>query len=236
MNKKIVAALLSASLVLGATPVFAHSEKEQEKEHKNDSTYVFAKVKVNKDHGLENALKHVKNEKARQAILRNIMKQQGEVTTTDDDIQVTPPTTTTDDSIQVISPVTTGDTINVNPVSVNISINITINGSKLALDQAPVITGGRTEVPMRSIFEALGAKIDWDAKTNTVVAVKGNKVVAFKVGSDIATVNGKKVKLEQKSRILNKRTMVPLRFVSESLGARVDWNGATRTIGIFTQK
>ncbi len=111
-------------------------------------------------------------------------------------------------------------------------ITVVIDGKVQTYEQPPVVVDGSTFVPLRAIFEALGAKIDWDAQTRTVTAVKGSKTISLTVGSDLAYINGASHKLAQPARIISDRTMVPLRFVGEALGAEVRWYGETRTVEI----
>ena len=85
---------------------------------------------------------------------------------------------------------------------------------------------------MRAIFEALGASVDWNGAAQTVTATNGDTVVRLTIGSATATVNGVSVTIDQPGVVVNGRTLVPLRFVAESFGVSVNWNGATRTVTI----
>jgi hypothetical protein len=228
MKKELVTGLVTASLLVSGSTVFAHEQKhEKEQKESRSASYV-------KYIGLKNALSHVKNERAKEAIRKNINKQE-ERETTEDEISVSP-TTTTGDTL-TLSPInTTADTISINtPIVISNQIKVTINGKTLTFDQKPIVINGTTLVPLREIFENLGVKINWDAKTNTVKAQKGARNVMLKVGSPTANVNGKAINLQQKAQIVNKRTMVPVRFISESLGANVNWNANARTV-VITQK
>ncbi|MBQ6553651.1 MAG: copper amine oxidase N-terminal domain-containing protein, partial [Firmicutes bacterium] len=111
-----------------------------------------------------------------------------------------------------------------------------LNGEKMIFDSEPYIENGTTRVPMRAIFEGLGASVDYDGETKTVTAQKGDTKIELVIGSDNALVNGKENKLLVPAEIKNSRTMVPLRFVSEALGAKVDWDGETKTITITSAK
>lgn len=111
-------------------------------------------------------------------------------------------------------------------------IRITLNGQPLATDVAPVIRNGRTLVPFRAIFEALGARVTWDEATNAVAGYRGRQAIVLELGSNTAWVNGPPVTLEVAPQAVNGRTMVPLRFVAERLGAQVEWVDATRTVAI----
>jgi hypothetical protein len=111
-------------------------------------------------------------------------------------------------------------------------ISVTINGTPVVFDQYPVITGGRTMVPMRAIFEALETEVKWEVGKEMVTATKDDTTIVVKVGSNLATVNGREIPLEVPALMLNNRTLVPVRFISESLGAEVDWIIKTQTVSI----
>ncbi|NPV90756.1 MAG: copper amine oxidase N-terminal domain-containing protein [Firmicutes bacterium] len=87
-------------------------------------------------------------------------------------------------------------------------------------------------VPMRVIFEALGATVQWDDATKTVTATKDATVIKLTIGSETAYKNDESVSLDAPGMIVDDRTLVPLRFVSEALGAQVAWDGATQTVSI----
>jgi len=113
------------------------------------------------------------------------------------------------------------------------STKATINFKQVVLDQPPIIENGRTLVPFRFIGEALGAKIGWDPVKKTVSYVLGNKNIVLTIGSVTAIVNGAKTILDVAPKILpTGRTVVPLRFVSENIGAKVDWNSTTRMVTV----
>lgn len=111
-------------------------------------------------------------------------------------------------------------------------IAVYLDGETLAFDQPPIISNGRTLVPLRGIFEALGAEVGWDNATQTVSAEKGETIVYLFIGQKTAYINGEATELDVPAQIVNNRTLVPLRFVSEALGANVAWDGNTRTVTI----
>jgi uncharacterized protein YvpB len=117
-------------------------------------------------------------------------------------------------------------------------VKVFINGDLKVYDhdQPPVFIDGRTLVPLRDILETLEARVNWDGSIKTVTVLKENKHVIFQIGSSIAYINGQKDELDTPAQILNGRTMVPLRFVSETLGANIQWDGATHSIHVYTQK
>jgi len=103
---------------------------------------------------------------------------------------------------------------------------VLINGAPLALDVPPLIQHGRTLVPMRAIFEALGAQVYWEDATSTINAYRRESAIVLQIGNRTAWVNGPSRQLDVPPVIIGGRTMVPLRFVAESLGAEVAWDGA----------
>ena len=97
----------------------------------------------------------------------------------------------------------------------------------------PQIINSRTMVPLRKIFETLGAQIEWYGETETVIATKGDTIVKLQINNPIAEVtkNGvtEKITLDSKPVIVENRTLVPLRFISESLEKQVAWDQETQT-------
>lgn len=115
-------------------------------------------------------------------------------------------------------------------------ITVKIGGEIMEFsDQGPVIINDRTLVPMRAIFEKMGAVIDWQEDTQTVIAQKGDIAITIQLGSTTAIKNGKNITMDVPAQVINNRTMVPLRFVGESLGASVEWIAATETVEIKVQ-
>ncbi|MBQ3023656.1 MAG: polysaccharide deacetylase family protein [Clostridia bacterium] len=109
-------------------------------------------------------------------------------------------------------------------------IKILIDGEKLICDQPPVIIDGRTLVPMRAIFEKLGATVSWDAETSTASGEKDGKTVSFIIGESFVGINGEKKSLDVPAQIISSRTMIPARAVAEAFGCKVDWDGNTQTV------
>jgi len=113
-------------------------------------------------------------------------------------------------------------------------ITVTLNGNPLEFDVSPIIENDRTLVPFRAIFEALDAEVDWDGEAQTVTANLGETTIELTIGNATAYVNNEPVELDVSPKIIDSRTLVPLRFVAENFGFIVDWNGITRTITINT--
>lgn len=115
-------------------------------------------------------------------------------------------------------------------------IRVMVDGAELAFDVDPVIENDRTLVPMRLIFEALGAKVDWDEATRTALAVKGDVKISITIDSAELMKNSKAVALDAPARLIGGRTLVPVRAVSEGMGAKVDWDEASRMVQIVTSE
>lgn len=113
------------------------------------------------------------------------------------------------------------------PVSQNTPTNY-----ELAFDVQPVTENGRMLVPVRGILEPLGATFDWNSKDGVVTAIKGSTVVKLKLNSKIALVNGREVILDTPAKVVLGRTLVPLRFISEAFGHKVNWDAATTKVTI----
>ena len=110
--------------------------------------------------------------------------------------------------------------------------NAEVFGEKKSSDVAPVIKNERTMLPARFVAEALGAKVEWNEEAKTVTITKDKTVIVITIDSDKATVNGKEVKLDSPAFIENSRTYTPIRFISEELGATVEWNEKTEEVTI----
>jgi hypothetical protein len=115
------------------------------------------------------------------------------------------------------------------PVSAQ-TIRVIVDGQPVRFDQPPITIGGRVLVPLRGVFERLGAFVEWDPRTNTVTAVRSGSQIQLQIGSRQGYVNGNLTLLDIPPMVVRGRTLVPLRFISEALGAQVDWDPAARTV------
>jgi len=114
-------------------------------------------------------------------------------------------------------------------------ISVYMDGRRINFEVPPQMIGGRTMLPLRAIFEEMGAEVAWDAATQTATATRGNITVVLPVGSLSPTVNGVVVPIDQAGVIVGGRTFAPLRFVAEAFGGEVQWDGAASTAHITTQ-
>ena len=112
-------------------------------------------------------------------------------------------------------------------------ITVTINDIPITFtDQPPVIVGGRTLVPIRDVFEALGFVTTWIEETQTVVLTSENDTISITIGSSLFYTNYLPGQLDVPAQIIGGRTMLPIRALVESVGYQVDWDGTTQTISI----
>lgn len=104
--------------------------------------------------------------------------------------------------------------------------------TNVMLDTSPVAPNGTTLVPVRAISEAFGSTVEWDSINQNATIKKGKSVIKLKIGSKTAYVNENAIEMLEAAQIINGRTMVPLRFVSENMGYSVQWNAESQEIVI----
>nr|QGT51084.1 hypothetical protein Firmicute1046_1600 [uncultured Firmicutes bacterium] len=109
-------------------------------------------------------------------------------------------------------------------------ITVKLNGQLVNFDQPPTIIDGRTLVPLRAIFEALGATVEWNSETQTVTSKRGSTSVSLSIDSKTMYKNGKAVTLDVPAQLINDRTLVPARAIAEAFGCDVDWDSDTKTV------
>ncbi len=125
-------------------------------------------------------------------------------------------------------------------------VKVVLNGEQLSFEQNPVILNDGVLVPMRTIFESMGAEVDWYTpkkgnSNRSATATLNSKSIVFEVDSSYMSItalkNGqatdtKKITLNPPTVLYNGYTMVPVRAVSEAFGASVNWDGDSRTVYI----
>lgn len=102
----------------------------------------------------------------------------------------------------------------------------------LAFSGIPVTENDYTLVPIRFLFEQMGADVSWNQDTQTAMVIKDSTVISFCIDNTDACVNGNSVSMNVPARLINGKTMVPIRFLSEKLGYTVNWNSDNRLITI----
>ncbi len=114
-------------------------------------------------------------------------------------------------------------------------IKININSTELVCDPTAIVENDRVLVPMRAIFEELGAKVVWDGEMKSIFASKDNFVIAMQIDNPtmhIMSEENTSVELDVAPIIYKDRTMVPLRAVAEALKISIVWNEDTRSVNI----
>lgn len=115
-------------------------------------------------------------------------------------------------------------------------VKVVLDGANLSFDAEPQIIQGRTMVPFRALAEQLGAEVKWDDALKQVTVIKGNSTVKLIIGSKQADLNGTAITLDSEPVIIKEHTLVPLRFIGESLGVWVSWNGGTSTVSLESKR
>jgi hypothetical protein len=116
---------------------------------------------------------------------------------------------------------------------VDYAIKVILNSELMNFDMPAFIEDDRTMVPFRAIFEGLGASVQWDDKTRTVTATRESLEIRLVIDGS-AYINGEMAPLDVPAKIINNRTVVPLRFVSEALECNVTWDEINKTV-VITQ-
>lgn len=118
-------------------------------------------------------------------------------------------------------------------------VTVLKDGKKLSFDVDPYIDVDTTMVPMRAIFESVGAQVTWDGETRTVITMyqvgNENNTLILQVGTDYAFYNGERISMDKSAVIVGDRTFIPLRSVIETLGYDVTWDPDTYTVKIKTK-
>lgn len=114
-------------------------------------------------------------------------------------------------------------------------ISVALNGRYISFSQLPVIRDGRTLVPLRAIFEEMGATIEWKDSTQTVISTLDDTTVNLTIGSNVLYKNGVPITLDVPAQLIKGYTMVPVRAVAEAFDADVKWNNETKTVYITTK-
>lgn len=115
------------------------------------------------------------------------------------------------------------------------SISLKIDGTELECEVPPQIIDGRTMVPVRDIFEAVGAEVNWDSDTKTVTGIKGDTTVEMTVDSRTEFINGEAVEMDAAPVVTEGRTLAPARYVAEAFGCSVEWDAENKVVNIAVE-
>jgi len=112
------------------------------------------------------------------------------------------------------------------------NVTVYVDNEKVEFDVNPLIENGRTLVPLRGVFEKLGANVDWNKNILEVVIKDENNEIEMILGNDKVMVNGEIKDIDVPTKMISSRTFAPLRFISENLGHDVRWDGSTNSVYI----
>lgn len=110
------------------------------------------------------------------------------------------------------------------------AIDVRVNNQPVVMDVPPVIVEGRTLVPVAAISQALNGQVAWDETSKTVTIVRGMSTIMLQLQNQVASVNGQNVTLEVPAQAIEGRTMVPVGFIAQAFGEKVEWDAATKTV------
>lgn len=111
-------------------------------------------------------------------------------------------------------------------------IKVFVNDTRVQFDVPPIFINNRTMVPIRAVFEAMGADVQWNDSIKTAIITKGDRKVQIQLDNHNALVDGRVVRMDVPAAGINGRILVPVRFISENLGLQVDWVNDTKTVFI----
>lgn len=114
-------------------------------------------------------------------------------------------------------------------------ISVYYNAAEISFDVKPQIINGRTMVPIRAIFEKMGAAVEWDQATSTATCIKGDTIVKMTVNSDVMYINGEALKMDVSPVVIDGRTLAPARYVAEAFGATVEWSQKNNAVVICSE-
>ncbi len=112
------------------------------------------------------------------------------------------------------------------------AVSVYVDNEKIEFDVAPIVEDGRTLVPLRGVFEKLGARVDWNKNISEVVIKDENNEIEMILGKDKVIVNGEVRDIDVSTKMINSRTFAPLRFISENMGHTVRWDKDTSSVYI----
>lgn len=122
------------------------------------------------------------------------------------------------------------------PISAeNNEIRVCLDATQIEFDVKPQIINGRTMVPIRAIFEKMGAVVEWDGNTNSAICTKGDTIVKMTVNSMDMYINNQLTKMDVCPVVIDGRTLAPTRYVAEAFGANVQWSQKNNMVVICSK-
>ncbi|MFC4779149.1 copper amine oxidase N-terminal domain-containing protein [Paenibacillus sp. GCM10023252] len=115
------------------------------------------------------------------------------------------------------------------------NIRVILDANLISFSKPPYIENSTTLVQFRPIFESLGLEVSWDKFTRTVKGSKQGVLIELQIDNPVAKVNGKPITLSVAPKLKDGHTFVPLRFISESVDSKVEWDDSSRTVVIYSK-
>ncbi|QHI73719.1 copper amine oxidase N-terminal domain-containing protein [Aminipila terrae] len=112
------------------------------------------------------------------------------------------------------------------------SIHVKVDGEVVNFDSSPFIQNNKTYIPVRGVFEKMGAKVLWNNNSKEIIVYKGRTVLVLILNNIWSVIDDRYVDADATPIMINSKTYVPVRFISEALGATVKWDQQTQTINI----
>ena len=116
-------------------------------------------------------------------------------------------------------------------------VDLSVNEKYVKTDTAPIIENGTVLIPARAAADALGCdSVKWDQNSKTATLINNGTTIKITIGKSTALVNGKSKKLSSPAKLVNDRTLVPVRFIAENFSAKVSWDEKTYTCLLYTSR
>jgi hypothetical protein len=114
-------------------------------------------------------------------------------------------------------------------------LSLLVNNEPVLLDQSPVVEDGIVLVPLRGVFESLGATVSWDDETKTVFISYGENSVLLQINNNHIFKNSETIALDIPAKIINDRTMITLNTVEIALNVSTNWDAQSNTVHIISE-
>lgn len=136
-------------------------------------------------------------------------------------------------AVKLLASLLTAACFHAGAIAAHTPVDISVNGNYIKTDAAPVIENGTVLAPVRAAANALGCNsVKWDQNSKTATLANNGKTIKITIGKNTALVNGRSQKLNSPARLINERTLVPIRFIAENFGADVSWDDKKYTVNI----
>lgn len=112
-------------------------------------------------------------------------------------------------------------------------IRVKLNGEEVAFDQGPILVDEKPMIPLRAVFEKMGASISWDNDTETVVAMCRDTIVMIQIGNEKMFKLDEAIVLETPAMLVNDRTLIPVHAITDIWGCNIEWNSETNEVVII---